>query len=120
MANRRLNLSKEGKDLLESIAVSLDIERVNAIKLSLAKGLASDNQDQIDTSSTPKWLIPDGIIKDKEFLMFKHLVIHKAGTVLNEDDIQKRMLFYIEKGIRVIHQDLKNKNSLDDSRFVIL
>ncbi|MFC2947981.1 hypothetical protein [Virgibacillus sediminis] len=119
MANRKLSLSKEGKDILEKAVVSLDLERALVVKMSLAKGIAHKDDVQFDTNSTPKWTIPD-IIKNNEFLMFKHLIISKNRETVEEEELYGLMQFYIEKGIRVIGKELDNKNSLEDSRFVII
>ncbi|GGC76484.1 hypothetical protein GCM10007216_03800 [Thalassobacillus devorans] len=119
MANKKLSLSKEGKDLLEQAVVSLDLERALVIKMALAKGLSYKDDFEFDTSSSPKWTIPD-IIKNNEYLMFKHLIISKSKQPLEDEYVQSQMQYYIEKGIRVIGQELDNKNSLEDSRFVII
>jgi len=120
MSNKNLNISKEGKDLLEEVIAALDLERPHVIKLSLAKGIASKEEIDFDSSSTPKWKIPDNLIKDKEYLMFKHLILSKNGVQLEDNDIQNQMVHYIEKGIRSLKKDIDNKNSLEDSRFVII
>ncbi|KAB7707116.1 hypothetical protein F9802_08885 [Bacillus aerolatus] len=120
MSNRKMNLSKDGKDILDLAEAELELERPLVIKVALAKGLSSEEQTIVDASSTPKWTIPDNIIKNEEFLMFKHLIIHKANKPLNEEDVHKQMIFYIEKGLRLLKQSFQQKGSISDSRLAIL
>ena len=120
MANKKLNLSKEGKELLEEVKDSLDLERALVLKVALAKGISSEEEFKFDMTSSPKWTIPDNIIKDNEFLMFKHLIISKNSTSFEDNELQNKILFYIEKGVRVLNNELNEKNSLEDSRLVIL
>lgn len=122
MSNRRMSLSGEGKLILDKIADSLEIERPHAVKIALAKGLAiSDGPVSEDYSQgSNKWTIPDNIIKDKEFLLFKHLIINEAMSPLGDDDLHKHMLAYIEKGLRFLKNELDEKTSMEDFRLTIL
>lgn len=119
MANKKLSLSKEGKDYLEEIIDILEIERVHILKIALAKGIATEKEMVIDMSSTPKWTIPDSIIKDEEYVMFKHLIINKHGLYLNDEEIQVKILHFIESGMRILKNELDGKTSLEDARFVL-
>ncbi|MFK4997007.1 hypothetical protein ACI2OX_03850 [Bacillus sp. N9] len=99
MANRRMTLSGEGKILLDKIADALDIDRPMAVNAALAKGIAISTgpvQEITFNDNQPKWTIPDNIIKDKEFLLFKHLVINEINSSLNEDELHKHMTAFIE------------------------
>ncbi|WP_079478857.1 DndE family protein [Halobacillus salinus] len=120
MANKKMSLSKDGKELLDELTYSLDLDRPLVIKMALAKGISTSESIDFDYSSTPKWTIPENIIRNEEFLMFKHLVISNKGKELSEDDLNKSMSYFIEKGVRVLNDSVNNKNSLEDSRFVIL
>lgn len=122
MSNRRMQLSERGKEILDTISDTLEIERPMAVKISLAKGLSISNgpvQEEFEGGSH-KWTIPEGIIKEKEFLLFKHLIINEVGSALNEADLHKHMSAYIEKGLRKLNEDLKNKTSMEDFRLTIL
>ncbi|MDX5475916.1 MAG: hypothetical protein LPK00_10325 [Bacillaceae bacterium] len=81
MSNKRMSLSEEGKDILDLLASSLEIERPVAVKTALSKGLAISNGPVTEEFSAGKnkWTIPDNIIKDKEFLLFKHLIINECN-----------------------------------------
>ncbi|WP_102345886.1 hypothetical protein [Bacillus sp. Marseille-P3661] len=122
MANRRMTLSEEGKQILDMIADTLEVERPMAVKIALSKGIAvSDGPVTEDyPGGKNKWTIPDNIIKDKEFLLFKHLIINEVSSSLDEDQLHKHMLAFIEKGLRRLKQDFENKNSIEDFRLVIL
>jgi hypothetical protein len=122
MANRRMHLSGEGKEILDQLVDALEVDRPNAVKIALAKGLSmSDGALSSDyTGSKNKWTIPDNIIKDKEFILFKHLIINEVNKPLNEEEIHQYMLAFIEHGLRKIEQQLKEKSSLGDNRLLIL
>jgi len=80
MSNRRMNLSEDGKKILDLIVEVLEVERPMAVKIALAKGISVSNGPVLDefANSKNKWTIPDNIIKDKEYLMFKHLIINEV------------------------------------------
>lgn len=122
MANRRMNLSGTGKETLDLLCEVLEIDRPQGIKIALAKGIANAtgkiNDDFKDGQN--KWTIPDNIIKDKEFLLFKHLIINEMHVALNEDEITQSMLLYIEYGLTIIKQEIDNLSSLEDYRIIVL
>lgn len=122
MSNRRMLLSQEGKEILDTVADVLEVGRPIAIKIALAKGLAiSDGPvDENYMQWKNKWTIPDNIIKEKEFLLFKHLIINEVKKPLTSDELHLHMAAYIEKGLRRLYEDLKNKSSIEDFRLVIL
>ncbi|MEZ2648727.1 hypothetical protein ACBQ17_10915 [Bacillus wiedmannii] len=122
MANRRMNLSGTGKETLDLLCEVLEIDRPQGIKIALAKGIANStgkiNDDFKDGKN--KWTIPDNIIKDKEFLLFKHLIMNEMQVALNEDEITQSMLVYIEYGLKIIKQEIDNLSSLEDYRIIVL
>ncbi|WJE71737.1 hypothetical protein [Bacillus albus] len=122
MANRRMNLSGTGKETLDLLCEVLEIDRPQGIKIALAKGIANAtgkiNDDFKDGKN--KWTIPDNIIKDKEFLLFKHLIINEMQVALNEDEITQSILLYIEYGLKIIQQEVDNLSSLEDYRIIVL
>ncbi|PFD40657.1 hypothetical protein [Bacillus cereus] len=122
MANRRMNLSGTGKETLDLLCEVLEIDRPQGIKIALAKGIANAtgkiNDDFKDEKN--KWTIPDNIIKDKEFLLFKHLIINEMQVALNEDEITQSILLYIEYGLKIIKQEVDNLSSLEDYRIIVL
>jgi hypothetical protein len=122
MANRRMSLSQQGKEILDKIVENLEIERPNAVKIALAKGISISTGPALEVydGGQEKWTIPDNIIKDKEFLLFKHLIVNEVNMTLDETELHKHMLAFIEKGLRRLYEDLKNKTSMEDFRLTIL
>lgn len=122
MANRRMNLSAEGKEILESLTDSLELERPFIVRIALAKGIATHVIMDLNLKYETKngWTIPDNIIKDQEFLLFKHLIIQYAENNLTDDELHKEMILYIEHGLRVLQKLENNKSSLEDLRLLIL
>lgn len=122
MANKRMYLSGTGKEILDLLSEALEIERPQAIQIALAKGIKKAHiniQDQFKDDKD-KWTIPDNIIKDREYLLFKHLIINEVNASLSEDQVNQYLLLYIEHGLRNIKEEMVNLSSLEDYRIVIL
>ncbi|TWD92192.1 hypothetical protein FB550_1204 [Neobacillus bataviensis] len=122
MSNRRMQLSEIGKQILDTITDTLEVDRPMAVKVALAKGISISNGPVTEKfeGGKDKWTIPDSIIKDKEFLLYKHLIINEVGSPLDDSELHNHMLAYIEKGLRKLNDDLKNKTSMEDFRLTIL
>jgi hypothetical protein len=124
MSNRKMNLSGTGKEILDYLCELLEIERPLGVKLALSKGISnslntSPEADQYKDNK-PKWTIPDNIIRDKEYLIFKHLIIEEPGRTLGEDDLNQKMLSFIERGLREIRSEIDSLTTLEDYRIKIL
>lgn len=122
MSNKRMSLSEEGKEILDLIANTIEVERPVAVKIGLSRGLATSHGplDHEYNLGKNKWTIPDNVIKEKEFLLFKHLIINEVNKNLDEHELHKHMELYIEKGLRQLKIDIENKSSLEDFRLTIL
>lgn len=122
MANKKMNLSGSGKEILDTLNEYLEIDRPLGVKIALAKGISlSDNNITFDTNDAKnKWTIPDNIIRDKEYLLYKHLIIEEVKRPLNEDEINNFMLHFIEKGLRIIKEEIDNLSSMEDYRINVL
>ncbi|MCT6922149.1 MAG: hypothetical protein M3Z34_08750 [Staphylococcus epidermidis] len=123
MGNTKFNISKEAKDIVDALKVSLDInDTPSIIKLGLAKGISlldpSVGIQRFDGAGN--WLVPENIIKDRDYLLFKHLIINELNLVISDTDINKYFAFYIEKGLREIQKQIDNKTSFEDIRVLIL
>lgn len=121
MSSKRMNLSQEGKQMLDEIVELLEIDRPQAVKIALAKGISiSQSEPNLDPiNGGNKWTIPDNVIKDQEFTLFKHLIINEAQRSLNDDELHQYMLAYIEQGLREIKKINESKTSLEDIRLMI-
>ncbi|MCM2603460.1 hypothetical protein NDQ57_01915 [Rossellomorea marisflavi] len=122
MSNKRMNLSQEGKQMLDEVAELLEIDRPQSVKIALAKGISiSQSEPNLDPiNGGNKWTIPDNVIKDQEFTLFKHLIINEAQRSLNDDELHQYMLAYIEQGLREIKRINESKTSMEDIRLMII
>jgi len=121
MSNRKRNLSGTGKELLDSLCVRAEVERPVAIKIALAKGIALGRYElEPPKDDKPKWTIPDGLIKDREYLLFKHLIIQEQQKSLDEDAVNDYFAAYIEGGLRALQQVAEAQTSLEDFRLKML
>ncbi|MGO4890410.1 hypothetical protein ACJ2A9_21900 [Anaerobacillus sp. MEB173] len=122
MSNRRMNLTGTGKELLDNLCDRLEVERPFGIKIALAKGIAHANGTvEVNViENKAKWTIPDNIIRDKEYLLFKHLLINELTTPLNEEEVNQTMLTFIEYGLRIISNELSEISSIEDYRIKVL
>ncbi|WP_375105970.1 hypothetical protein AB9L15_01705 [Lysinibacillus fusiformis] len=123
MGNSKFYISKNAKDFIDSLKVSLEInDTPTVIKLALAKGLSSLSSpmsiEKVDNSNG-QWLVPENIIKDREYLLFKHLIINEYNNLISDHDINKYFAFLIEKGTEELKQLNINKASLEDLRTTI-
>ncbi|WP_099353723.1 DndE family protein [Fredinandcohnia onubensis] len=122
MANRRMNLTGTGKEILDNLCETLEIERPFGVKIAFSKGLSASNgviNNEIKDDKA-KWTIPDNIIRDKEFILFKHLIINEVGKSLNDEEIHQYLLAYIEYGLRIIKDEIESLSTLEDYRIKIL
>ncbi|MFD1739510.1 hypothetical protein ACFSCX_23800 [Bacillus salitolerans] len=122
MSNRKMNLSGTGKEILDHLCELLEIDRPFGVKIALSKGLSNTTNICPDEfkDNKPKWTIPDNIIRDKEYLLFKHLIIEEIRAPLNEETINQQMLHFIELGLRIISNEIESLTSLEDYRIKIL
>ncbi|MCM3001275.1 hypothetical protein ACTHSJ_26200 [Paenibacillus cellulositrophicus] len=117
---KRKHLSYEGKQLLDYFADALSVDRPFIMRLALAKGLSSNRNIEIATQSDKnKWEIPDFFNVD-EYNLYSHIIINQVRRVLSAEEINNEILTQIEKGLRILDQIQKEKNSLDDLRLAIL
>ncbi|MDV2884689.1 hypothetical protein RYX45_05830 [Alkalihalophilus pseudofirmus] len=122
MANRKMSLSMEGKETLDLLLEHIDCDRPFGVKLALAKGIANANGDDTPSikNSTGKWTIPDNIIREDDYLLFKHLIINEIGSTIGDEEVDKSMILYIEYGLGIIKEEISNLSSLEDYRIKIL
>lgn len=123
MANGRLTISAEAKEMIDRLMGTLEInQRPVIIKLAISKGIAiSSGVEAPQTYSTSKgWAFDLSIIKEQELLLFKHLIINEQQQSLESEELEEYIIYYIEKGIRELIRIEENKNSLEDYRLAIL
>ena len=125
MGNSKFHISKEAKDIIDSLKVILNIDDTPIIvKLALAKGIAilqtKEPIDQEITKDKEKWLVPENIIKDRDYLLFKHLIINEYDMVVSDKDINKYFAYFIERGARELQKVEQAKNSFEDIHVSIL
>jgi len=125
MGNSKFHISKEAKDIIDSLKVILNIDDTPIIvKLALAKGIAilqtKEPIDQEITKDKEKWLVPENIIKDRDYLLFKHLIINEYDMVISDKDINKYFAYFIERGARELQKVEQAKNSFEDIHVSIL
>lgn len=120
MSNRRMLLSAEGKEILDTLTAALELDRPTVVHIALAKGIASEDTSLNEFDSKNRWTIPDNIIKDRDFLLFKHLIIQKANRILDDDELHKYMIIFIENGLRIMQRLNDSKTSMQDLRLLIL
>ncbi|MCK6207696.1 hypothetical protein KZX50_19835 [Bacillus infantis] len=120
MASRNMSLSEEGKNILDQVADLLDVDRPQALKIALAKGISESNGAiNVNYDVGKKWPIPD-IIKDREYVLFKHLIFNELNESLSDTELHKAMVSFMEHGLRLIKELHKNKTSMEDFRLMIL
>lgn len=122
MSNRKLSISATGKDLIDQVSEILEVDRPQAIKIALAKGIAKglDDCDSQFEDGRPKWTMPESIIKGQEYVFFKHLIIDEQQKNLSDEEINEYFRVYLETGLRVIRDEIQSKTSLEDIKIKII
>lgn len=117
---KRKHLSYEGKQLLDYFAYALSVDRPFIMRLAISKGLSSHRNIEITNQSDGnRWEIPDFFTVD-EYNLYSHIIINQVKRVLSAEEINNEILKQIERGLRILDQIQKEKNSLDDLRLAIL
>lgn len=122
LMNKKMILSEEGKLILDDITEQLDMERPIVIQIALAKGIQNSDKLQsfVYDKGSNKWTIPDNIINEENFLLFKYLIQNEEGRSLDNIELHEYLIEYIELGLRQLDQISKEKTSLEDLRITIL
>ena len=120
--NRKMTLSEEGSIILDDVTEQLSLDRPVVIQIALAKGLQKINgiPEVTYDKGVNKWTIPDNIIKENNYILFKYLIQNEAGRPINNDELHKYMIDYIEFGLRELNKISKEKASMEDLRIAIL
>ena len=122
MGNSKFYISKETKEMIDSLKMILEInENPPLIKLALSKGISLLNgpEDISKRESEGQWLVPENIIKDDEFLLYKHLIINEYQTVFSNSEIHKYFSYLIDKGACELIRIEKEKSPLEDFKIAI-
>lgn len=122
MGNSKFHISIEAKEIIDSLKVTLEIsDTPSAIKLALAKGITLLNGPQplkkFETKNN--WLVPENIIRDKDYILFKHLIINEYHTIIADNEINKYFAYLIELGTRELDRIIQEKVALQDVRIAI-
>lgn len=127
MAN--LRLSKQGYSYLTEIMAELGLERSEtknerpqALKLAFAKGIAAENLP--DVSQKKKFSgfeFPSTVIaKGDDILLVKHLIIDKLQRNIENDELNKYILLFVEHGLEVMHNEIKELTNMDQYLIYLL
>ncbi len=119
MFGKRMMLSTQGKQILDTFTEYLSLTRPQVLKLAFAKGFVSEDVHSSNISSDRGWEIPD-VFNEDDLLLFKHLIINKLGREIDQQEATKELLKHIELGLRRFAQLYDERNSLDDLRMLIL
>lgn len=120
--NRKMTLSEEGKIIVDDLTEKLSLDRPLVIQIALAKGIQLANglpEENID-KGVSKWTIPDNIIKENYFILFKYLIQNEVQKPINSDELHEFMINYIEFGLRELAKINKEKTSMEDIRLAII
>lgn len=123
MGNSKFNISIEAKDIIDTLKITLEInDTPTIIKLALAKGISMLNGPQPiqKFESKGNWLVPENIIRDNEYLLFKHLIINEYQMIFKDNEINKYFAYLIEIGTRELNKIMQEKAALQDIRIAIL
>lgn len=111
----RLTLSKQGHEYLPNVMVELGIDRPLALKIALAKGIASETLPKEEKKESSDFIFnTDVVAKDDELLLVKHLIINKLKRKISDQEIDKYILYFIEHGLEIMNDEINKLSNLDN------
>lgn len=122
MSNKKMVLSEDGKIMLDELTEQLDFDRPFVLHIALAKGIQIStgiHNISLDKGSK-KWTIPDNIIKDEHFTLFKYLIQNEAKEPIDNDQLHEYMITLIELGLRELSKINQEKSSMEVLRLAII
>ncbi|MCM3741906.1 hypothetical protein M3210_16760 [Oceanobacillus luteolus] len=122
MSNRKMTLSEKGKSMLDDLTEQLELDRPFVLQVALAKGIqiSSGAPSTSYDKGSKSWTIPDNIIKDDNFTLFKYLIQNEAKKPIDNQELHDYMIRFIESGLRELSRTSQEKTSMEDLRIAIL
>ncbi|MFB6367175.1 hypothetical protein ACFCP7_24630 [Paenibacillus elgii] len=113
-----MHLSIEGEEKLFRIMSQLEFsekQRPEALRLAFIKGLAETKGIPEKVSRKTRFEFPQSVIaKGEEVVIFKHLIIDKAGEPLDDKLIEDYMTRFIEEGLILMSKEVEALSDLDN------
>jgi hypothetical protein len=118
MANGRFHISSLADERLTELMVLLDIKdnRPLALRIALSKGLLQSETYYEGFKTDKGREIPDRVVwSGLEYTLFAHLIREKEQAQIPLDqEMDKRFQFYIEKGLEIIAEEMKQLSSTEN------
>ncbi|PEJ58832.1 hypothetical protein CN692_07600 [Bacillus sp. AFS002410] len=120
MAIGKAKLSKQGFEILNKIMAEFDLpvanQRPDTLRIAFAKGLVSEKKvdEPIALSEKSDFEFPLSVITKDDYLLYKHLIINKVGRTLEEKDIEKFILFFVEDGLQIMKSEVDQLSGMDN------
>ncbi|ODG91569.1 hypothetical protein BED47_07620 [Gottfriedia luciferensis] len=91
-------------------------QRPDTLRIAFAKGLVSDKNVEVPTVASEKsdFEFPLSVITKDDYLLYKHLIINKVGKALEEKDIEKFILFFVEDGLQIMKSEVNQLSGMDN------
>lgn len=120
MANKRMYLSANAKEILDKLCDHLECDRPYGLTVAFAKGITDTQNTKALPQDGKKWTVPDNVIRGDDYLLLKHLIINELNKPINDEDVDKEMSYFIEKGLAVISHEFDELASIDDYQISIM
>lgn len=122
-----VKLSTQGYEYLSIIMAELEMdvndrsERPNALKLAFSKGIATKELPNEEKKELSRFEFPISVIaKGDDLLLIKHLIIEKLNKQVNDNEIDKYILLFVEHGLKNMYYEIKNLSSADNYLLYLL
>lgn len=99
----------------------LEIDRPSALRLAFAKGIAAKALPHEEKKVKSKREFPSSVIaKGKEVALVHHLMINKLQRKIEEREIDRYILIFIEHGLEEMYSEIKQLSAADNYLFFLL
>lgn len=101
--------------------VELELERPDALRLAFAKGLSSKELPTMQKKTLSNFEFPTSVItKNEEPVLIKHLIIERLQQKIEDKDLDKYILMFIEHGLDIMNKEIENLSDMENYLLYLL
>jgi|SRR5690606_34082283 len=96
-------------------------DRPDAIKLAFSKGIAATSPPTEFKKEASKFEFPTSVVaKGDEIPLIRHLIIEKIGRKIEDNQLDKYILLFVEHGLMLMDQEIQELSSADNYLLYLL
>lgn len=119
-----VKLSTEGSAYLSNIMAELELDlhkRPIALRIAFAKGITSDELPGDQKRKPSNFEFPTSVIaKGDDILLVKHLIIERLNKKIDDKELDKYILQFVEHGLFIMNKEIEQLSSADNYLLYLL